>query len=214
MKTTMMKKENTAMDYLGYALYAFGGLGIEILLMMLETSLWGISSGNWTMTQNILHWSVTCAIWGVLAFLLSKHIPKQHSKIEPVNVILVALMMLVSIAYTSIVWQGLKPVLEFTSQGLPKFIVQYIYYAFESILIVWIIIFAQMFFEKLIGKKTKIPVGGMILALTWGLIHILTQDIHTGMYACIQACLFGFVYLILHRRVKLSYVAIMFMFML
>lgn len=30
-----LKKENTAMDYLGNALYAFGGLGIEILLMMI-----------------------------------------------------------------------------------------------------------------------------------------------------------------------------------
>ena len=38
MKTTIQKKENTVMDYLGFVLYAFGGLGIEILLLMLETN--------------------------------------------------------------------------------------------------------------------------------------------------------------------------------
>lgn len=30
MKSNVLKKEYTAMDYLGYALYAFGGLGLEI----------------------------------------------------------------------------------------------------------------------------------------------------------------------------------------
>lgn len=30
-------KEKTSMDYLVYALYAFGGLGVEIMLMMIET---------------------------------------------------------------------------------------------------------------------------------------------------------------------------------
>lgn len=68
METTILKKENTIMDYLGYALYAFGGLGIEILLMMLETNLWGISSSQWTIVQNVMHWTVTCLIWGYLAF--------------------------------------------------------------------------------------------------------------------------------------------------
>lgn len=47
MESTIFKKENIAMDYPGYALYAFGGLGIEILLMTLETNLWGISNNQW-----------------------------------------------------------------------------------------------------------------------------------------------------------------------
>lgn len=214
METTVIKKENTIMDYLGYALYAFGGLGIEILLMMLETNLWGISSSKWTILQNVIHWSATCVIWGVLAFLLLKQVPKQHSKIRPINIAVVSLIIFVSIVYTSFVWNGFKPIVEFVNNGFIKFIFQYIYYAFESILILLIIIFGQMLFEKFMGRKTNLPAGSIILALTWGLIHILTQGTGTGIYACIQSCLFGLVYLALNRSIATSYLAITLMFML
>ena len=214
MKATILKKENTPMDYLGFALYAFGGLGIEILLLMLETNLWGISSSKWTTLQNVIHWSATCVIWGILAFVLLKQIPEQHSKIKPLNIAIVSLIILISVACTSFVWHGFKPVIEFTNNGLIKFIIQYVYYAFESMLILLIIIFGQIFFEKSVGKTTNIPAGSIILALTWGLIHILTKGIATGIYVCIQACLFGFVYLALNRSVTISYVAITLMFML
>lgn len=202
------------MDYLGYALYAFGGLGIEILLMMFEINLWGISNNQWTISQNLIHWTVTCLIWGVLAFLLLNQIPKQRPKIKKVNVGAAGLIILVSIIYTTFVWNGVKPIIEFTNNGLIKFVVQYVYYACESILILLIIVFGQMFFEKMVGRKSHLPAGSIILALTWGLIHILTQGISTGVYACIQACLFGFVYLALNKRIAISYVAIAFMFML
>ena len=214
MKTAILKKENTIMDYLGYALYAFGGLGIEILLMMLETNLWGISSNQWTIPQNVIHWTVTCLIWVCLAFLLLKQIPKHCSKIKKNNIVIACLIMLISIIYTTFVWNGFKPFIEFSNNGLIKFVIQYVYYACESILILLIIIFGQIFFEKIIGEKSNIPTGSIILALTWGLIHVLTQGISTGIYACIQACLFGFVYLALDRNLTISYVAIALMFML
>lgn len=214
METTVLKKEKIAMDYLGYALYAFGGLGIEILLMMLETNLWGISNSQWTISQHVIHWSVTCLIWGVLAFLLLKQVPKQYSKIKMVNVGVASFIILVSIVYTTFVWNGFKPIIEFANNGLIKFVIQYVYYACESILILLIIIFGQMFFEKIVCRKSHLPAGSIILVLTWGLIHILTQGLSTGIYACIQACLFGCVYLALDRSIVISYVAIALMFML
>lgn len=214
MKTTTLKKENTIIDYLGYALYAFGGLGIEILLMMLETNFWGISNSQWSITQNIIHWTVTCLIWGVLAFLLLKQVPKQHSKIRKLNIGIASIIILVAIVYTTLVWNGFKPFIEFSNNGLIKFVIQYVYYACESMLILLIIVFGQMFFEKIVGRKSNLPAGSIILAFTWGFIHILTQGLSTGIYACIQACLFGFVYLALDRSIAISYVAIALMFML
>lgn len=214
MKTVNLRNENTIIDYLGYALYAFGGLGIEILLMMLETNLWGTSNSQWTILQNITYWAVTCLIWGCLAFLLLKQIPKQRSKIKKNNIVKASLIILISIAYTTFVWNGFKPFIEFSNNGLIKFVIQYVYYACESMLILLIIVFGQMFFEKIVGKKNALPSGSIILALTWGLIHILTQGISTGIYACIQACLFGFVYLAFDRSIAISYVAITLMFML
>lgn len=62
------KKENTAIDYLGYALYAFGGLGLEILLMMIERIVFGTVSNEWTIAQSIIHWVLTCVIWGCIGF--------------------------------------------------------------------------------------------------------------------------------------------------
>lgn len=214
METAILKKENTSMDCLGYALYAFGGLGIEILLMMLETNLWGASNSQWTTSQHVIHWTVTCLIWGILAFYLLKQVPGQRTKIKKLNVGAAGLIILISVVYTTFVWKGFKPVIEFADNGLIKFVIQYVYYACESMLILLIIVFGQMFFEKIVGRKSIIPAGSVILALTWGLIHILTQGMSTGIYASIQACLFGVVYLTLNRHIGISYVALTLMFML
>lgn len=214
MKTAILKKENKIMDYLGYTLYAFGGLGIEILLMMLETNLWETSNNQWTISQNITHWTITCLIWGVLAFLLLKQVPKRRSKIKKLNVYITSIIVLVAICYTTFVWNGFKPFIEFSNNGLVKFIIQYVYYACESMLILLIIVFGQMFFEKIVGRKSNFPAGSIILVLTWGLIHILTQGLSTGIYASIQACLYGIVYLTLDRNFIFSYMAIALMFML
>ena len=210
---TMLKKETTAIDYLGYALYAFGGLGIEILLLMLEASIWGTSQSEWIDLQDIIHWVITCLIWGLFAFLLLKHVPKEEIKVRKCAILPVLLIMMGSIIFTSVVWNGCKPVIELINHGGIKFIIQYIYYAFESMLMVLIIIFGQLSYEKFIGKKSKLPAGSILLAMTWGLVHIVTQGVSTGIYACIQACLFGMVYLVLQRNTKISYMVISFMFM-
>lgn len=214
MKTTVLKKETTAMNDLGFAIDAFGALGAEILLMMLETALWGISGSKWTTLQSAVHWSLTCVLWGVSAFLLQRHIPRQRPEIKPLNLAAASLIMLASVLYTSFVWNGFKPAAELANIGLTKFVLQYLYYAFESMLILLIILFGQSAFEKLVNRRTNIPAGGVLLALTWGLVHILTQGFDTGVYSCLQACLFGLVYLALNKGILISYVAIALMFML
>lgn len=73
-------KTNSAIDYMGYALYAFGGLGIEILLMMIETSIYGHSSNTWSTTEHILHWTITSFIWAGLGIMLVKQLPAIQKK--------------------------------------------------------------------------------------------------------------------------------------
>lgn len=94
------------------------------------------------------------------------------------NLILVIIIISVSIIYTSLVWKGLKPIIELSNLGVTKFIIQY------------------------------------ILAITWGLIHIFTQGTSTGIYAVIQALLYGSDYMVLNKDYKISYAAIALMFML
>ncbi|MEG2145054.1 MAG: hypothetical protein RRY06_00300, partial [Lachnospiraceae bacterium] len=59
-----------------------------------------------------------------------------------------------------------------------------------------------------------IPFGGIILAVTWGLVHIFTQGASTGIYAVIQALLYGSVYMVFNKNYKITYIAIALMFML
>lgn len=161
-----------------------------------------------------MHWVVTCIIWGIFAFVLVKDSIKVQAKLKDIHWVGVGCIVIGSIAVTSYVWQGCKPAIELNNLGVLKFIVQYIYYAFESILIVLIIAHGQIAFEKFANTPTIIPAGGILLAMTWGVIHVLTQGISTGIYTCVQSLLFGIVYLLVKKDLKLSYIAITFMFML
>ncbi|MEG1956592.1 MAG: hypothetical protein RSC19_05170 [Lachnospiraceae bacterium] len=215
MKENTMLKTNSATDYIRYALYAFGGLGVEILLMMIETNLYGQTSGTWSTIQHIIHWMITCLVWGCLGAILVKQlpvIPKNCTKKK--NMILVVIIISASIIYTSLVWKGFKPIIELSNLGVPKFLIQYIYYAFESLLIMLIIAHGQKAFENWFSSISILPFGGMILAVTWGLVHIFTQGASTGIYAVIQALLYGSVYMVFNKNYKITYIAIALMFML
>ncbi|BCJ93165.1 hypothetical protein acsn021_07340 [Anaerocolumna cellulosilytica] len=214
MKTNISKKENTAMDYLEYALYAFGGLGLEILVMMLENRFWGVQSGEWTVMQHVIHWSITCLIWGVIGYALLKKALKIRTENRKINWYAAGAIIIASIVYTSVTWKGFKPAIELHNNGIVKFAAQYIYYAVESLLILLIIVHGQKAFEKWFKNTKHIPFGALLLAMTWGIIHILTQGVATGIYACIQAISFGCIYLVLNKDIKYSYIAITFMFML
>lgn len=215
MKKNIRLKAKSSTDYIGYALYAFGGLGIEILLMMIETNLYGQTSGNWSTIKHIIHWSITCFIWGCLGIVLVRQlpaIPKKSTKKK--NMILAIIIIFVSILYTSLVWKGFKPIIELSNLGTAKFLIQYIYYAFESLLMMLIIAHGHKAFENWFPNIKIIPFGGILLAITWGLIHIFTQGASTGIYAVIQALLYGSVYIVLNKDYKISYIAIALMFML
>lgn len=215
MKENTRIKKNTSTDYIGYAFYAFGGLGMEILLMMVETNLYGQTSGSWSTMRHILHWIITCFIWGSIGVILVKQLPSLPKiQITKKNIIIAMSAISISIIYTTLVWKGLKPMIELSNLGILKFVVQYIYYAFESLLMMLIIAHGQKAFENWFTNVKYTPFGGILLAVTWGLIHVLTQGAATGIYTVIQALLYGGVYLALHKDFKVSYVVITLMFML
>lgn len=208
-------KTNSASDYIGYALYAFGGLGIEILLMMIETELYKKTSETWSSMEHIIHWTVTCIIWGSLGLILIKQLPANPANpVKKKNMISAILIIVLSVIYTSLMWKGLKPIIELSNLGIGKFLIQYLYYIFESLLMLLIIAHGQKAFESWFHNIKVIPFGGILLAFTWGLIHFLTQGVSTGIYAMIQALLYGSVYMVLNRNYKISYVAIALMFVL
>lgn len=206
------KKENSAFDHFGYALYGFGGLGLEIILMMIETSIWNTPGTDWSTSQHFIHWGLTCLIWGTIGVLLVKQLPE--AKKGSGSIIAAVFLVILSVTYTSILWNGFKPAIELATNGSVKFIAQYVYYAFEGLLITLIIAHGQNALVKWFPKYQRIPFGGILLALTWGLIHILTQDAVTGLYTGIQSLLYGAIYLSLNKNFKCSYVVLTLIFML
>lgn len=208
-----MKKNKT--DSIGYALYAFGGLGLEAILMMIETNVYGQTSGAWSVMKQMMHWIIISFIWGCVGMTLVKllpAIPKWENKAK--DLIPAVIIVFASVIYTTVAWNGFKPVIEFSNLGAGRFFTQYVYYTFESLLITLIVAHGQTALENWFGRTKWIPYGGVLLAATWGLVHISTQDIATGIFSIIQALLFGSIYMVLHKNYKLSYIAIAVMFML
>ena len=72
-------KEAKGWDYLSLSLLAFGGLGLEVLLaLLIEPMLFGRQMQDWTTTQNIIHWILTCIVWGIMTLLLVRDSKKNY----------------------------------------------------------------------------------------------------------------------------------------
>ncbi len=204
-------------EHLYYGLYAFAGFGLEILLGMLESMI-GIEKN---LFFSCLHWSLTCVLWGTVAYLLVRNSTKKlryavlEEKKKPANqkMVAVALLMVLALIAKYMVIGGFKIVMEMTSLGGVQFIFQFIYYLFETALIVLAIVFGQRFFENLTNCKV-VPFGGIFLACTWGLVHVLTQDFMTGIYAVVSAVVYGVIYVLLNKNIRWSYLLISILFII
>ena len=100
-KSETTSARNKFTDYIGYALYAFGCLGVEIMLIMIESSIYGASSTSWSNLQHIAHWCFTCILWGIAGHLLIKQLPRTSQlKLSWVNIFASILLVCISIYIT------------------------------------------------------------------------------------------------------------------
>ncbi len=91
---------------------------------------------------------------------------------------------------------------------------QVLYYLVEMVMVLLIIVFGQYAFEKWF-KNDKIPYGGILVALTWGLGHWMSKgSLGTGIYTAVGGFFFGSTYLLTGRNIKLSYLFLCIMFIL
>ncbi len=208
--------------FLLLALLAFSGLGLELILgLLIEPLLFGKAMPDFTVMENILHWVLTCIVWAAVAFGLLRW--SQRKGLNPLGQkesigrgrwLIAALLLAVSIAVSIWDWNGFKILKEFEYNGWLMFIFQYIYYIVETVLVLLIIIFGQQAGE-LWFKKKSVPWGGILAALTWGLVHSLTKgDLLIGLIACFGALLYGIAYLVVKRNVYIAYPLILLMFIL
>ena len=222
MKKNSSVKSVSGFDYLCLALYAFAGVGLEVVLAFwIEPVLYGEPMSEWSVLQNILHWIMTCILWGLSAVLIVKYAKKKYGfdlfqrgeKVKVWQWLLVAVFMILSLMVSYMNWNGSKVLKEFQANGLLKFIFQYIYYVFETALITLILVFGQMALEKWFHKE-NFPYGGIILAVTWGIGHFFTKDILTGIVCMISGFAFGSVYLLVNRDIRKAFPILLAMFIL
>lgn len=206
----MSKKENTKFDYFGYGLYAFGVIGLELIIINIVKNLYNNFNLSYV-TENILNLVVTTIVWSSLGLVLYNEIPKKNYNISKKDFIISSILLILSIIYTSYMWKGLKPVIEYNNLGLINFIFQYIYYLAESFLIALIIAFGDLAFNK---KDSILPLGGIFLALTWGLMHIFLQDLNTGIYCIVLSIIYGFIHINLKFNFKYTYIFIALSFLI
>lgn len=204
------------------AMSAFAGLGLEVLLAFgIEPMIYGAPINQWTDLQTVIHWTVTCILWGTVSWSIIRFAKKKYNfdifqrgnKMAVWQWLLIVLFVAGSFILSYIEWNGSKVMKEFYANGLLKFIFQYIYYVFETILVMLILVFGQIAFEKWFHKQ-NIPYGGMIVAITWGIGHFFTKDIVTGIVTMIAGLAFGSVYLLTNRDIKKTYPILWIMFVL
>lgn len=216
------EKKIKGMDYLGLGLYAFGGLGMEVLYAyLLEPMLYGGPMQEWSPAQTIMHWILTCITWGIFAAVLIRtsgtkyDFPLTEKGAEMTFARVAVCLIFIAVAFWIgyISWGGFKVYLEYAGKGWLLFTFQYIYYAFETMLFLLIIVFGQKACEVWFHKE-NFPFGGIICGLTWGMAHMFTKDILTGMLGILLGLALGSVYLVVNRDLKKAYVVMFLMFVL
>lgn len=84
--------------------------------------------------------------------------------------------------------------------GVPVTVAQYLYYASEGILLVFLTDAFQALAEAH-SLRPEIPWGGLGLALTWGLLHISTKGFLVAIAAVVTGLVVGVLYLLTSRSI-------------
>jgi hypothetical protein len=210
-------------SYMLLALNAFAGLGVEVIYaFLLEPIIYGNQMNEWNVSQSIIHWIITCITWGVITYIIVKtsktrfgfDIFKKEGNMKTWQWLCVAVCIIFSLSVSYWDWSGFKVIKEYQYNGLLKFIFQYIYYVFETLLFTLILVYGQIAFEVWF-KKRNIPYGGILLAVTWGLVHILTKgSVTVGLLSALGGFTYGIVYLLVNRDIKKTVPILFIMFVL
>ena len=217
-----MVKKASGIHFLLLAILAFAGIGLEVVLAFgIESLIYGTPLNEWSDKQTSLHWIITCTLWGAVSFGIVRLAKKKYgfdlfqrgSKLSVWQWLLVVIFIIGSLTISYFDWNGSKVIREFHANGPVRFVFQYIYYIFETILVTLILIFGQKAFEKWFHRE-NIPYGGIIVAITWGLGHFFTKDIWTGIVCMISGLAFGSVYLLVNRDIRKAFPILWIMFVL
>ena len=214
-----MVREVKWTKYLCLSLLSFGAFMLEYFsVFVIESMFLHVDIWNYTANQRSVHCIIMAFMWAavITALLLFSqkyfHFPTREKKEETLswkNRIITFACFICCKILTFIDWHTLKAVGEMQGKTIYQFCAQYLYYVFEVMLIVLIIMYGQKAMETLLKKESSIPFGGMILAMTWGAFHFVSRgvglEIWNGISTMIFSVLSGVMYLELNRKCLCSY---------
>lgn len=193
-------------DLLWYAFYVFAGIGLELVVLLIEPDQLPVFA----------HWLIVSAIWGGFGYFLAHsarlefglYLSKKRVA-SAKNVFFAWVLGFVPCILNRMMFHQWKLASEITKLGFPTILAQDLYYVCEAFLVTLLIMFAQDFFESEEMKASKIPWGGIILALTWGLVHSFTRgNLQSGLIISVFSILYGYIYLLNGRNFKLTWLLI------
>lgn len=216
------KRQCTALNYTVLSLVCLFSLFVEFILLQCEQFIYAKNYYKFTITESIVHWAIICFVWGMVGtFLLylsarvyRLDIIKKKQCPTVLGWIIAIVCVAVSFALKFLVWGEWKVLYDIHNSGWFQFIFQYIYYLFETLIVLLTIVFAQELGEK-IFKPKFIPWGGILLSVTWGISHILSQgDILIGFSYIVYSLLYGTAYIAVKKNIYISYAAVALMFLI
>ena len=172
--------------YLGVSLLLFAAFLLEYFaLFVIEMLIMRMNIWDYTANQRSVHHLIMVIIWTLylcfIIFYSRKHYDfpqkKEKTNISTKNWVVAASCLILCKIMTFIDWHTLKIIGELHGKSVFQFISQYLYYIFEVVLVVLIIIYGQKAIETLLKKESLIPFGGIILAMTWGAFHFVSRGV-------------------------------------
>lgn len=206
--------------FLSLSLLAFLSFMLEYFsLFVIEAWLLHVDIWNYTAQDRSIHCVIMAVLWAVyIGILLSYskkqlHFPSKGNKKDRVSFRNWSIALLCLIGCKIIIfldWHTLKIIGEFQGKTISQFLAQYLYYIFEIMLVLLIIVYGQKAAETRLNSQ--IPFGGIILALTWGIFHFVSRgaglEIWNGISTVIFSILSGVIYLKLGKSWVYSYLFI------
>ncbi|MGL4393110.1 MAG: hypothetical protein ACRCSK_06725 [Fusobacteriaceae bacterium] len=223
----MSKKKNDSYKFLILTFFCFLSFGLEFLILNIESIFYDVTFKS---TSIFMHWSLVIIAWCITSFILyfaSKKILdfdilNFKDKISFRNFFLIILILIISVKSEFVdgvfYFKAHLEYLRFIEKmggwyGNIAMILQHIYYASQSFIILFLISFGHEFCERKF-RRGKIPWGGILFGFVWFIVlYLSTNNFKISFSDGFMIGLFsGLVYLLAKKNPRYSYIAIYLIF--
>lgn len=235
MNTKNNRKKGMVCIGLGLTLFLILCMDIVVLCVELVFCQNALINGL-TAWQHCLHFIIICIIWGCGCYAVYRAAKEKAllpdtgntpEQLGALHIFPLCLIVAAGILFMSLDTSGfslrLKPLSELThflqiygNAGIAAFFLQHLYYLFESVLILFLIVLGQQAGEYLFPfhRSPTVLWGGIFCAMTWGMLHGLTKDWETAVFCIVLSVVFNLSYFAANRRLLPSYLAIALIFVI